>query len=83
MAKLRGYSVFDSKAEAYLRPFFAPTRGLAIRSFADAINDKASDMAKHAADYTLFEIGEFDDSTGLLTSKLESLGNALTYQTEG
>lgn len=83
MAKLRAYSVYDSKAEAYLRPFFAPSRGLAIRSFADVVNDKTHEVNKHAADYTLFEIGDFDEATGLFISKTpETLGNALTFKHE-
>lgn len=78
--KLRAYAVYDSKAEAYLRPFFAGTRGQAVRSFSDAINDPLHEMAKHAEDYTLFEIGAFDDEKGVLSSEVVSLGNALTFR---
>lgn len=59
-------SVYDSKAEAYMQPGYAGTRGAAIRSFSDAINDPKSTIAKHPADYTLFEIGEFDELKGVL-----------------
>lgn len=79
--RLLAFCVFDCKAEAYLRPFFAETNGLAIRSFRDAANDPSSEMCKHAADYTLFRVGDFD----VLSAKLEactplSLGNALTFK---
>lgn len=80
--RLRAYSVFDSKAEAYLRPFFAETRGLAVRSFSDAVNDPAHEMCKHAADYTLFEIGHFVVDSGVMVSEIVSLGNALTFRKE-
>lgn len=61
------FSVYDAAAEAYLQPFFTPTLGLAIRSFSDAVNQEGHQFSNHAADYTLFEIGEFDDSTGNLS----------------
>lgn len=74
------FSVFDAKAEAFLRPFFAETRGLALRSFRDAANDPTSAMSKHSADYTLFRIGVFDQVTAKLEPCTpESLGNALTF----
>lgn len=77
------YSVFDQKAEAYARPFCAPTRGMAIRGFSDEVNRPESEMGKHAADYFLFEIGEFDEGKGILTPHvpLVSLGCAVTYRT--
>lgn len=59
---LKIYSVFDSAAGAFLQPFFAPTDGLAIRSFMDALNDNANALSKHAADYTLYLLGEFNDA---------------------
>lgn len=81
MPKLRAFSVRDQKAEAYLRPFFAPTAGMAIRSFSDAVNDESQEMCRHADDYTLFEIGEFDEMTGTFTPCVpKSLGNALEYK---
>lgn len=78
--RLMMYSVFDSKAEAFLRPFAAETRGLAIRSFSDAVNDAQHEFFKHGEDYTLFEVGVFDVGTGLLEGKLHSLGTALQFR---
>lgn len=79
------FAVYDSKAEAYLRPFFAETKGLAIRSFSDAANDEKHEMCRHAEDYTLFQIGAFNVLKGLV-EPLEvnvALGNALTFKREG
>lgn len=64
---LKVYSIYDSKAEAYVRPFFAPTKGLALRSVLAALQDPNHDLSKYPADYTLFELGEWDDQTGLFT----------------
>lgn len=65
--KLKVFSVRDAKAEAFLQPYFCPTKGQAIRGFTDAVNDSQHPMNKHPEDYALFEIGEFDDSNGSLT----------------
>lgn len=73
-------TVYDMKTEAYLRPFFAMTTGEAIRTFTDSIADPQSMFNRHPADFTLFKIGVYDDSLGVLTScPPENLGNALTY----
>lgn len=64
---LKIFSVYDSKAEAFVQPFFSPATGTAIRSFATACNDENTDIHRYAGDYTLFEIGEFDPSTGKIT----------------
>jgi hypothetical protein len=79
MAKVKVFAVFDSKADAYLQPFFMSTLGQAIRSFTDAAASTDHQFGKHAADYTLFHLGDFDDATGKFTDLLTpvSLGSAL------
>lgn len=59
-------SIRDEKAEAFGRPFFSTTIGTAIRSFTDEVNRSAEDNAwyRHAADYTMYELGTFDDFDG-------------------
>lgn len=55
------YSVYDSKAEQYMTPIFFQTKGLAVRAFAEAVNDGGkSQISKYPADFVLFELGEFD-----------------------
>ncbi len=61
------FSIFDSKADAYLLPFFSRNRGVALRQFMSAVQDESSDFHRYAGDYTLFEIGTWDDNEGLLT----------------
>lgn len=75
------FSVFDSKANAYLPDFEQTTTALAIRAFATAANKEDHDFHTYAADYTLFETGTRDDATGLYTN-LEAnlnLGTALSH----
>jgi len=78
--KLLAFSVHDSKVEAFIKPFFDVTTGSAIRAFSDAVNEEGSQFHRHAADYTLFHVGEFDQEMGrLLPMEPKSLGNAVTY----
>lgn len=74
------FSVYDSKAEAYLPPFVANTEAVAIRMVAASTLDPNSDMHRFGADYTLFHIGEWDEDAGLvaLNDAHINLGTALS-----
>jgi len=61
------YTVFDTKAGAYLRPFFARTNAEAIRMFSDTVSDANSLIAKHPEDFSLFKVGEYDEVTGVVS----------------
>lgn len=67
MAKLKAFSVFDVKAQAYLPPFFLPEVAMGVRAFGDCVNDMSHAFGRHPADYTLFLLGAFDCSTGVFT----------------
>lgn len=73
------FAVYDSKVEAYLSPFFMNATGQAIRGFVDAASGADSQIAKHPEDFTLFELGEYDDSNAQfkLLSTPKSLGVAV------
>lgn len=60
------FAVRDAKVEAFLQPFFSPTMGAAIRSLSEAVNDPKHEFAKHANDYSLWYLGNFDDSNGVI-----------------
>lgn len=79
---MRVYSVYDSKAEAYLIPFFASTDAVAMRMFTQAAADPNHNFHQFAADYTLFHIGEWDEEKGSLipAEAHYNLGNALAMQ---
>lgn len=75
---LKMYTFHDSKAECYGRPWFAPADGAAIRMFQDLLSDQETDFSKHPSDYTLFAIGEFDDSNAECSPYVpKALGNGL------
>lgn len=61
-------SVKDTAAQAFGRPVFVPAVPVAVRSFRDEVNRKDSDqdLAKYPDDFELYEIGTFDDATGIV-----------------
>lgn len=61
-------SVRDSALDAFMRPIFVPTAGMAVRSFQDEVKNPDSPMAKHPEDYALFELGTFDEESGKLVN---------------
>lgn len=60
-------SIKDRAADAFGRPFYVPAVGVAIRSFQDEVNRDAQDsqIFQHPDDFDLFDLGVFDDATGL------------------
>lgn len=79
--KLKAFSIYDVKSEAYSPPFFQNTVGLAVRMFTEAANDPETRIAKYPTDFTLMEIGTFDDSSGTIKPHEANipLGAALEY----
>jgi len=74
------YTIYDSKAGFYNRPFTARTKGEALRLFQQAANDKTTQIGEYPEDFILFEIGSFDDLTGNLAHESHiSLGKAIDY----
>lgn len=72
MSRVGIFTVFDTAAQAFLRPFFAETEGLAKRAFSEAINTPNGDnnFFRHYQDYSLFLVGWFDDQKGEITAEL-------------
>lgn len=62
--KIMVFSVYDSKTEVYGQPNFMVNRGAALRAWIDACNDPNTQIFKHPGDFTMFEIGEWDDEKG-------------------
>lgn len=63
---LRVYAVRDVKADAFGSLIVCPTKGLALRAFADACADQRSPMAQYPEDYNLYELGTFEPNSGEL-----------------
>ena len=79
------FVIYDSKADAYMQPWFLNTTPMAIRAFTDCIGDPKHNFGAHPEDYTLFSIGTYDNADAKIYSKAPvSLGNGIEFvqQTE-
>ena len=61
-------TIYDTAAEAYMRPFFVPAVGQAMRAFSDEINNPQSELHKHPEDYSIWHMGTYNDVTGEMVS---------------
>lgn len=66
--RLMVFAVYDEKAAAFAAPFCLTSKGLAVRSFADAVADKNTQLAKHPGEYKLYLLAEYDDNSGAFVS---------------
>lgn len=77
------FVVYDSKTEALLQPFFAQTVAAAVRTCENSCKNPQSGFSANPADYTLFEIAEFDDLNLAVPIKAHqspvSLGNFIQF----
>lgn len=64
MSTLFVCSVKDRALDAFSRPFFVPSVGVAERSFQDEVRNPESEMSKHPEDYDLYLLGTFDEAMG-------------------
>lgn len=62
------FAVYDVKTATFGQPFFQQTSAAAQRSFISACRDKSSLLGQYPADFRLFHIGVYDDSTSFITS---------------
>lgn len=67
MIKVTMFTIYDSKAETYSEPFGAQNSASATRSWTQAVNDGKCIYSKNPEDFTLFECGVFDCTTGVFT----------------
>lgn len=83
--ELKIFTVYDSKANAYMQPFFMNSTGQALRAWIDAVNDKTTQFNKHPEDFTLFEIGVYHDENAQIESLRTpiSIGVALELVNKG
>jgi hypothetical protein len=77
------FSIYDSKAESFSNPVYLNSTGLAVRTFSDSVQDPESPFHQHPADYTLFELGTYEDTNAKfdLLSTPKSLFVAIEFIT--
>ena len=78
--KLGVFTIFDAKVAAYAQPFFSQSRGSAIRAVSDALADPQHPFSRHPEDYSLFDLGMYDDQSGAfdLLAAPEQVATALS-----
>lgn len=64
---MRIYAVYDDKARVYGTPQFMLTDGIAIRTLADVVKEPSSMIAKHPEDFSMYELGSYDEASGKIT----------------
>ncbi len=62
--KLMIYTVYDKKAQIYHPPYYCHNVGHATRMFKTMFQQKESVINQYPEDFQVFELGEFNDSTG-------------------
>lgn len=67
---LKVFTVYDSKVAAYKQPIFMRNAGEAIRAILDVMSNSEHPFSKYAEDYTLFELGEYDDDNASFNMEL-------------
>lgn len=77
------YSIWDKKTQLYMPPFIAVNQGDAVREMMNLIT-KENKISKFPEDYDLIEIGQFNDSSGMIHGYQEKrfICNMKTLQDE-
>lgn len=64
--KMKCVAVRDRMLAGFSQPMFFATSAAAERAFKDELNRQDGPFYKHPEDFELFELGEFDDQTGMI-----------------
>lgn len=73
------FSLVDTKANIFNKPFIDESVASAMRGFEILVNDPKSTLVNQFPDdYSLYLIGSFSKETGLLISKIDNLGSGRT-----
>lgn len=56
------YTMFDTKAGVFSKPFFSISDGVAKRAIFEAAQEGRADFARYPHDFMCYRIGEFDDN---------------------
>jgi hypothetical protein len=68
MSNINIYSVRDSKAKAFHKPFFLQNDEVMKRELGNLASDPNSLLGKNSEDYDVYLIGEFDERDGTINA---------------
>jgi len=63
------YAIFDKKMNFYGSPFFTKHQVEMMRSLSQVVKDPNSNLSKFHKDFAVYQIGEFDDNTGKVSTE--------------
>jgi len=63
-------STFDAKVGLFIHQFFVRSTAEGMRVFADEAVRDGSQIALHPEDYSLFRLGELDQTNGMFVSEM-------------
>lgn len=58
------FAIWDAKTEVFFQPFYARTRGEAIRSFSGLAQDPEHLFHQHPDDFHLYCLAEWEEDSG-------------------
>lgn len=64
--EVKVYSIKDAKAGYFHSPIFANNPAQAQRTFHSIVNDPQSPISKYPEDYSLWQLGVWDNVTGFI-----------------
>ena len=62
------YSIRDTKMNTYNAPVGSPNVAVITRDLTEIVNNPEHRWSKHASDFELFEVAEYDEKTGVITA---------------
>lgn len=76
------FSLFDRKAGTYGEPFMRRHTADAVRSIQASVEDPKSVLSRHAADFDLYLLSQFNPLTGLFDNLSEGgfIANLATFK---
>lgn len=77
-------SIFDQKALAYNKIFLQKTKGEALRTMQDLVNDKNTMMSKYPEDFHITIVGYWNEDTGIIETckPIEFIASGLDFVKE-
>lgn len=58
------FAILDTKVGLFMQPFFARSSAEGMRMFEDEVMRQDSQLGLHPEDFSLFRVGEFDQTMG-------------------
>lgn len=65
------FTIKDKAADSFLKPIFFENEALVIRELQNCTMDSKHNFHKHASDYSLWQIGDYDDQSSKISTLVD------------